>query len=466
MNIDVLRTTEQENSMAESLGRYLEDFEAGQTFRSGQIPVDVESIKRFATEFDPQAFHLDEQAASESIFGGLAASGWHTAAITMRMLVDSDFAPAGGIVGAGFDELRWPRPVRPGDKLRVESEVLEVRDSKSRPGQGVIKVRNTTLNQNDEPVQVSVGNLIVRRSGTVVALPARRDVIAQSATVSQTNLHDSAPTQFQEVGDVRLAYRRFGKEGAPPLVCLQHFTGRMDNWDPIHTNRLAQDRPVVLVDYRGVGRSTGETPSSMQGMARDIIAFIRNLGAGQADVFGFSIGGMVAQQVALDAPELVRRLILVGTGPSGGEGMAAFSPQVQEIFNRPNITPAERFLELFFSPTATSQAAGKAWLSRITERQVDREPDATPQVAAAQLAALAKWGQVTGKRYGDLKKIKQRTLVVNGHDDIMVPTVNSFILQQQLPDARLMLFPDSGHGAHFQFGEEFADAAARFLAAN
>jgi pimeloyl-ACP methyl ester carboxylesterase len=211
--------------------------------------------------------------------------------------------------------------------------------------------------------------------------------------MSQANLHETAPTRFQDIGDVRLAYRRFGKEGAPPLVCLQHFTGRMDNWDPIHTNRLAQDRPVVLVDYRGVGRSSGETPDSMQGMGRDIIAFIRALGAKQVDIFGFSIGGMVAQQIALDAPELVRRLILVGTGPSGGEGMAAFSPQVQEILNRPDSAAAERMLELFFSPTVTSQAAGKAWLSRIAARQADREPEASPQVAAAQLAALKEWGR-------------------------------------------------------------------------
>jgi pimeloyl-ACP methyl ester carboxylesterase len=210
--------------------------------------------------------------------------------------------------------------------------------------------------------------------------------------MSQINLPESATTRFREIGDARLAYRQFGKEGAPPLVCLQHFTGRMDNWDPIHTNRLAQDRPVVLVDYRGVGRLSGETPDSMQGMAHDIIAFIHALGAKQVDIFGFSIGGMVAQQIALDASALVRRLILVGTGPSGGEGMAAFSPKVQKIIGRPTSTAVERMLELFFSTTATSQAAGKAWLARIAARQVDREPAASPQVAAAQLAALKVWG--------------------------------------------------------------------------
>jgi len=144
--------------------RYLEDFAAGQRFGgAGRVRIEKARITDFASEFDPQPFHLDEQAARDSIFGGLAASGWHTAAVTMRLLVESDLRPAGGIVGAGFDEFRWPRPVRPGDELRVESEVLEARPSKSRPEQGVIKVRTTTLNQRDEAVQVTVGNLVVPR---------------------------------------------------------------------------------------------------------------------------------------------------------------------------------------------------------------------------------------------------------------------------------------------------------------
>ena len=143
--------------------RYLEDFAVGQTFRSGPLRIDKERIKTFAAEFDPQPFHLDEEAARDTIFRGLAASGWHTAAVTMRLLVESELKPVGGIVGAGFDELRWPRPVRPGDELRVESEVLEVRPSRSRPDQGLIKVHTTTLNQNGEPVQVAVGYLVVPR---------------------------------------------------------------------------------------------------------------------------------------------------------------------------------------------------------------------------------------------------------------------------------------------------------------
>src|SRR6266851_6728740 len=141
--------------------RYLDDFAVGQIFASGRMCIDEDRIKSFAAEFDPQPFHLDAEAARKSLFGGLAASGWHTAALTMRLLVESEIKPVGGIVGAGFDELRWPRPVRPGDELRVESEVLEVRPSKSRPDQGLIKVRTTTLNQKDEAVQISVGNLLV-----------------------------------------------------------------------------------------------------------------------------------------------------------------------------------------------------------------------------------------------------------------------------------------------------------------
>ena len=143
--------------------RYLEDFAVGQTFTSGRLTVDRERIKSFAAEFDPQPFHLDEEAARDTIFQGLAASGWHTAALTMRLLVEGELKPAGGIIGAGFEEFRWPRPVRPGDELHVESEVLEVRPSKSRPSKGLIKVRTTTLNQDGEAVQVSVGTLVVPR---------------------------------------------------------------------------------------------------------------------------------------------------------------------------------------------------------------------------------------------------------------------------------------------------------------
>jgi acyl dehydratase len=147
--------------MKEMTRRYLEDFSVGQTFRSGSVKIDKERIRTFAAEFDPQPFHLDDEAARNTFFGGLAASGWHTAAITMRLLVESDLQPAGGIVGIGFEEFRWPTPVRPGDELHTKSEVLEVRPSRSSPDRGLIKVRTTTFNQNEEAVQIIVGSLLV-----------------------------------------------------------------------------------------------------------------------------------------------------------------------------------------------------------------------------------------------------------------------------------------------------------------
>ncbi len=149
--------------------QYIEDLAPGQKYGSGRLTVEPERIKAFASEFDPQPFHLDEAAARDTLFRGLAASGWHTAALTMRLLVDGEFRPAGGILGAGFEELRWPKPVRPGDELHIESEILEVRISKSRPDQGIVKVRTTTFNQADEPVQVFTANLIVQRRPAAAA---------------------------------------------------------------------------------------------------------------------------------------------------------------------------------------------------------------------------------------------------------------------------------------------------------
>jgi acyl dehydratase len=146
--------------------RNLEDYAVGQTYGSGRIRVDQTQIKAFAAEFDPQPFHMDETSAARTILGGLAASGWHTAAITMRLMVDGDLKPAGGIVGAGFEEFRWPRPVRPGDELHVQCEILDVRTSKSRPERGLIKVKTTTFNQNNDPVQIMVGTLVVPRRST------------------------------------------------------------------------------------------------------------------------------------------------------------------------------------------------------------------------------------------------------------------------------------------------------------
>src|ERR1700727_1616914 len=173
----------------------------------------------------------------------------------------------------------------------------------------------------------------------------RRNLHRRRRAMSNANLNETAQTQFQDIGGVSLAYRHFGKEGAPPVGCFQHFTGTMNNFDPIHTNRLAQDRPVILVDYRGVGRSGGEMPDSIPATAADIIAFVKALVLKEIDLFGFSIGGMVAQQVVLDAPELVRRVLLAGTGPSGGAGMREFTRKGRKTVNGPKHPAQERTLD-------------------------------------------------------------------------------------------------------------------------
>lgn len=274
--------------------------------------------------------------------------------------------------------------------------------------------------------------------------------------------YETTPTRFVEANGIRYAYRSMGKESGTPLVFLIHFRGTLDNWDPAVVNGLAKDRPVVLFDNAGVARSGGQTPDNVAQMARHALAFIQALGLREIDLLGLSVGGFVAQQVTLDRPELVRRVILAGTGPQGGEGFSPFTPEVEAVAEREKSTP-ENILFLFFAPTQTSQAAGRAFLGRLGERKEDRDPPSTIQVRDAQLAAIHAWGKPQGERYARLREIKQPVLVVNGNHDIMIPAINSYILAQHLPDAQLILYPDSGHGSLFQYPELFVEHASLFL---
>jgi pimeloyl-ACP methyl ester carboxylesterase len=271
--------------------------------------------------------------------------------------------------------------------------------------------------------------------------------------------HVTAPTRFIEANGVRYAYRRFGSESGTPLLFLQHFRGGMDNWDPLVTDGLAQDRPIILFNNAGVASSGGETPDTIAAMSDHVAVFVEALGLAQVDVLGFSIGGYVAQSFVLRDPKLVRRLVLVGTGPRNGE--PGKEPRVMTVAG--NAVPAlDDFLFLFFSPSEQSQAAGRAFWERRHQRR-DADPPSSPQTMKAQVAALAEWRQPRGERYADLKTIKQPTLVVNGNDDIMVPTINSFTLSQHIPNAQLIIYPDSGHGALFQYPELFVEHTRLFL---
>jgi pimeloyl-ACP methyl ester carboxylesterase len=275
--------------------------------------------------------------------------------------------------------------------------------------------------------------------------------------------HESAPTRFAEADGTRFAYRRFGNPVGTPIVLLQHFMGNLDTYDPAITDALAARREVVLTDNAGVGLSTGQAPQTVEGMARDAVSLIDALGFDQVDLFGFSMGGYVAQQIAVDRPELVRRLILVGTGPRGGEGMSELAPDVAPLFAKVYDPQDRMWLPIFFSPSDESQGAGRRFLERTRARAEDRDAPVSEATIAAHAAAASGWGAAAPGSLEYLKRIPQPTLVVNGSNDIVVPTVNSYILQQNLPDAELILFPDSNHGSHFQFTERFNRYAIDFV---
>jgi pimeloyl-ACP methyl ester carboxylesterase len=274
--------------------------------------------------------------------------------------------------------------------------------------------------------------------------------------------HDTAPTQYAEAGRTRFAYRRFGIPGRPPLVFFQHFMGTLDDHDPALSDAFASDREVILFNNTGVASSTGTVPDTIEAMARDAITFTDALGLTTIDIVAHSMGGLVAQEVTLARPDLVRRLVLVGTGPRGGEGLGALPAWVAELFTRKYEQQEEMWLPILFAPTQTSQAAGRAYVARILTR-ADRDTPVSDQSIAAQRAALAAYGAAKDPSYAHLKGLELPVLVVNGSDDIVIPTINSYILQQFLPNAELILYPDANHGSHFQYPELFTRHTRIFL---
>ena len=278
-----------------------------------------------------------------------------------------------------------------------------------------------------------------------------------------THTHQTTPTQFLEANGIRLAYRRFGKQGGVPLIFNMHFMGTMDHWDPAVTDGFAGDREVILFNNAGVSSSSGKVPGTFAEMGANAIAFIRALGLKQADVLGFSIGGLVAQEIALQAPDLVRRLVLVGTGPRAGESMDTGTPEGKKIFGATYENPDDLWLRVQFTPSEASQAKGREFIKRFRLRGENRDPEMTQEAAQAQLAAIARWGARHDGAWNYLKGIMQPTLVVNGGNDVIIYTINSFILQQHLPNAQLIIYPDSAHGSLFQYPELFVRHVSIFL---
>jgi pimeloyl-ACP methyl ester carboxylesterase len=272
----------------------------------------------------------------------------------------------------------------------------------------------------------------------------------------------TVPTRSITAGGVDFAYRELGKHhGGTPVVLLVHLAAVLDNWDPRIVDGLAARHHVIAFDNRGIGASSGSPSNSMEQMAEDAITFIKAKGLEQVDLFGFSMGGMIAQEIVLKEPQLVRKMILAGTGPAGGEGISTVAGVTFYDILRGLFTGQDAKQFLFFTRTPTGIEAGKAFLARLQERSQNRDTEITVGALFAQLEALRTWGL---KEPADLSVVKHPVLVANGDADRMVPTTNTHDLARRLPNSTLLVYPDSGHGAIFQFHADFVPKALEFLA--
>jgi pimeloyl-ACP methyl ester carboxylesterase len=270
----------------------------------------------------------------------------------------------------------------------------------------------------------------------------------------------TAPTQTINVGGVEFAYRELGPSTGVPVVFLTHLAAVLDNWDPRVVDGIAAKHRVISFDNRGVGVSSGSTPKTIEEMASDAVTFIRALGLDRVDLFGFSMGGMIAQVIAQQQPQLVRKMIIAGTGPAGGEGIDKVTRISYLDTVRGLLTRQDPKQFLFFTRTPNGRRAGKEFLARLEERTSDRDKAISVRSFRAQLKAIHRWGQ---QQPVDLASMHQPVLVLNGESDKMVLTRNTIDLDRRLPNSQLVLYPDAGHGGVFQFHEDFVKRALEFL---
>ena len=269
------------------------------------------------------------------------------------------------------------------------------------------------------------------------------------------------PTKTVTANGVSYAYREMGPKGGVPVVFLIHLAGTMDNWDPRIIEPIAAKHHVITFSNRGVGASTGSVPDTIEGMADDAASFIKALGYPQVDLFGFSLGGMIAQSLVLKHPGLVRKLVLAGTGPAGGEGIQKIMGTTYYDVLRGALTRQDPKEFLFFNRNATGKPAARAFINRLKERTTNCEAPIKLKAFHTQLKAIKRWGLSPS---ADLGVITQPTLIANGDNDRMVPSVLSSDMHRRIPGSELVIYPDSGHGGIFQFHDRFVPVALEFLA--
>lgn len=295
----------------------------------------------------------------------------------------------------------------------------------------------------------------------IVALALLASALASvSAIAANVPQLETAKTQFIEANGTRFAYRRIGTKGGTPLIFLQHFTGTMDYWDPAVVNSLAKERTVIVFDNTGVGATNGKVPDNVDQMAKDALVFIHSLGYERVDLLGYSLGGMIAQTLAAEHPELVRKVVLANTAHQGG-GNDLMNVVHQAMEQK---TYADPRMVLFFTKSEKSIAAGKEFLKRVGARKHDRDPEAGPDVAGAQAKAIIVFSTTQDPSNKLLNSINQPVLIVTGSNDSMLPRDSSYTMFKVLKNAQLVMYPDSNHGAIFQYHEQFANEANTFLA--
>ena len=269
-----------------------------------------------------------------------------------------------------------------------------------------------------------------------------------------------APARTITAGGVTYAYRELGPKGGIPVIFFVHLAATLDNWDPRIVDPIARDHHVIAFDNRGVGASTGQVPDSVEAMADDAYTFIRALGFEQVDIFSFSLGGFVAQALVVKHPELVRKLILTGTGPAGGKDIDNVAGITYGDMLRAALTRSDPKEYLFFNRNSAGQAAARAFVNRLKERTVERDAPISVGAFQTQLKAIKNWGRSAP---ADLSKISQPTLIANGDNDRMVPCVLSEDMHRRIPGSELVIYANSGHGGIFQFHDQFAPVAVEFL---